>query len=225
MGVCRFVRTNIGDARNRTGGRGRQNSVHVLRSLLVALLAALALSAGATTVAPPPASACSCARGTVDDQARWADVVFSGELVGRRTDGHDVRYTFDVTEVYDGVATPSTDVVTAGGGQCGTVGLREGRDYVVFAHGGEEGLTTGLCSGTRKAASSYVDRVEAALGAGEPPVADRSEGAGGPPATSDGWEGSGPLVAVAGVAGLLILGALGVGAWRAAHGQSVSSRA
>lgn len=189
----------------------------MVRPLLAALVVLVGCGAAsaALVVTAPAASACSCVGGGIRDFARSSDVVFAGTLVGRAdaADGQ-VRYTFAVDEVYDGATPVKTQVTSAGdGAACGVEGMRSGEHYVVYAAEHEGDLSTGLCSGTRAAGASYVDKVESLLGPGRQP--ERSTvSVGGSSAVDDGPPNGAALATVAGGAGVLIVLGLVVGAWR-----------
>ncbi|UNX56646.1 hypothetical protein MF406_18515 (plasmid) [Georgenia sp. TF02-10] len=202
-------------------------------TLTAATLATLVSCLGLVTASAAPVTACECTTSGIEEQARWADVVFTGELVATAAEGDAVQHTFRVVEVYDGAAPASTDVTTRSAGpDCGAPSLEEGRTYVVFAHGARDGLTTTGCSGTRAATDGYLDRVRASLGEGTAPVDDEETDGGTDGVTGPGAEGpaggedEGELLAVvAGAAAVLIVGAIGIGAWRRARGRKVATRA
>lgn len=191
--------------------------------LLAVLLTAVGASLGVVVATSGPAAACSCVRPDIEGSAHWADAVFVGEITDRAQseDRYSTIYTFAVDRVYNGYVPPVAEVHSAGvGGGCGLERMEPGRRYVVFAGSGDDGLTSGLCSGTRPARASYVDRVEHRLGAGAAPY-DGAEATTGDRDESDPMTDR-PLVVVAGVAGVLILLALVLGALRARHSGAVS---
>lgn len=155
-----------------------------IRSLLTALLVA----AGLTLLSPVPAMACSCVGGSVRSHAERAEVVLRGTLVavdgpaaGRiQSSGDPVTYTFDVHEVFEGSSSSTSEIVSAAtGASCGLEGMKEGREYVVFAAPGSgmpsgkgDELGANLCGGTGRATPALVEAVERVLGPGAAPSDD-----------------------------------------------------
>ena len=132
-----------------------------------------ALAVVFTTAAP--ATACSCVMGDQADFFEWSDTVFTGEVVDRGSDDSRISYRFDVDRVYEGDAADDA-VVTSGrqSSMCGMPDLEVGTAYVVYATAEDGRLSTGLCSGTRKALPAFVERVEWYAGSGHPPGAATS---------------------------------------------------
>ncbi|UMG91042.1 hypothetical protein [Nocardioides sp. TF02-7] len=221
--------------RNQRRGSPRRTDMRLLRpvaALVVGALAVLLSCLGVGTAGATPTADCDCTTSGIEEQARWADVVFTGELLASVADGDVVQHSFRVVEVYDGAAAASTDVTTRGAPDCATPLLEEGGTYVVFAQGARDGLTTTGCSGTCAATDAYVDRVRAALGDGTSPVDDAEADGGTDGVTGPGADGPAGgededelLAVVAGAAAVLIVGAIGVGVWRRARGRKVATRA
>ena len=136
---------------------------------LLRLLSALALACAGLVLTGVPAQACTCDPGdSVTQQARRADVVFTGVLrEQQRTKRHDV-YTVDVERIYQGrVADTPVEVASTTRNSCGLGKLRVDRGYVFFAtQAAGAPLESALCTGTGRATPAYVQDVERALGAG-----------------------------------------------------------
>lgn len=101
-----------------------------------------------------PARACTCRPGgDLDSDVAMSAVVFRGvALVARRRDDVTtyasgfVEMAFRVEHVWWGGEADTLHVLNGGG--CG-MAFVPGRRYVVFAHGGRDGLWTGGCTGTQ----------------------------------------------------------------------------
>lgn len=189
--------------------------MRTLSRLLAVLLTAVAATFGLIIATSAPAAACSCAWAGVEQHAKWADAVFTGELAGTpdRTE-QTITYTFDVDRVYAGKVARVVDVETGSqGSACGIEDTEAGRTYVVFASGGHAGFSTSACSGTRAAGGTYVDRLERHLGVGTPPSARTVPEPPGNGASGGDGISTGVLV-VGGASAAVILAALVVGALR-----------
>jgi len=139
------------------------------------LLTALALACSGLVLTGTPAQACTCKDGdTVAQQARRADVVFSGVLQTRERRARQEVYTLDVQRVYQGRVAESAVDVASPTTSCGLGRLQADRAYVVFATGSGDGLESRKCTGTGRATPAYVADVERVLGPGraipDPPV-------------------------------------------------------
>lgn len=142
--------------------------------LLLAVGGALAV----VITAAAPASACSCVGGGDAAHVKRSDVVFAGEVVDRRSDDMQIAYRFAVDRVFKGDATATTEVWTADQtSACGLTDLTDGVTYLVYANGGDAGLATSSCSGTRTVSGGDLDEVEALVGDGRPPSDAGSAGA------------------------------------------------
>lgn len=118
----------------------------------------LALLAGTAVVSwqqAPRAVACSCAIGTAEEYAGYADLVAKGTVVGVEvpenpaSSADDATYTLELTEVWKGEPTPTIAVLSAiSGASCGIEGIAEGMTITVFARRDEGAWHTNLCSGT-----------------------------------------------------------------------------
>lgn len=99
---------------------------------------------------PVDALACSCAEPKpVPEAVAGATRVFLGKVASvERHDGFGVRVTFLVSEHFKGSLVGTVQVDTPPDtAMCGYP-FQEGLDYVVYAHGEEGGLQSGLCSRT-----------------------------------------------------------------------------
>ena len=140
------------------------------------LLIALALACSGLVLTGVPAQACTCKDGdSVDQQARRADVVFTGVLRSQERRAKEQVYTLDVERIYQGrVAETPVEVASAAGTSCGLGRLEVERAYVVFATRGGARLESEQCTGTGRATPALVADVERALGPGnqvpDPPV-------------------------------------------------------
>lgn len=97
---------------------------------------------------PTPAFACSCAEASTTEQFSNATAVFIGTVETISLDGRQRSVDFDVSEWQKGSSTESVTVATGwGDADCG-FDFETGKEYVVYAYGKEEQLSTSICSGT-----------------------------------------------------------------------------
>jgi hypothetical protein len=179
--------------------------IRVLRRLAVAALG-LGAALGAVVARALPAHACSCAQISEQESYTMADAVFTGTLVSREnaresatgSSSDPVLLTFTVIRVYKGATATGQRVSTQIG--CGWGLGGEGRGpWVIFAQGGEQQLTTSLCSGNREGPAAV------ARGRGSPP----DPGSAGPQfSLTDRWQFQLAVRAVVVVAliGLVLVG-------------------
>ena len=141
-------------------------------ALVLVLLVTLLLLA-----TPAPAYACSCAPPPSPSLERdRADAVFSGTALDVDTfalplldqSGLPVRVTFEVNGVWKGDLSQRVVVRTARDEAACGYDFTVGKDYLVYARKGEDGLVTGLCDRTTARGNAAEDL--AALGAPEPPL-------------------------------------------------------
>jgi len=153
--------------------------VRTSRSLaaLTAALLAPVLLACALVLAPTAAQAAPCKcqdKQTLEQQARAADVVFSGVLVrshrGTSTVAQKAATIYEVRgeQLYQGTLSGNTVAVVSPQGDCDLRDMRIDHSYVFFVT--EEGaeLQADRCGGTAPADDRYVGQVEDVLGAGTP---------------------------------------------------------
>jgi hypothetical protein len=144
-------------------------------ALLRAAVATLLLAGGLVLFTPAgPVAACSCASERLEDQIATRDVIFRGTVVDRTDRGAgSYDYTFDVSEVFRGRAGARTVVRAASDvAVCGLEGVEMGEDFLVFAYAGkqpDEGLSTGVCSGTQETSGHVLRKVEEIAGPGRAP--------------------------------------------------------
>lgn len=130
-----------------------------VRGLLATLPLATLPLAVAVLLATAPLStalACSCSMASVTDSLGFADVAFIGTTTavempppGEMVSSADpVHYAFAVEQVFKGPEIDSEIVATTAmdGASCGTAFGMDER-WLVFGNFGEDGITTGLCSG------------------------------------------------------------------------------
>ncbi len=144
----------------------------------VAALLGAALFVMAWVILPAnPALACSCAIGSVEEQAAGADAIFLGQVVDVReppaVDGmvgsdDPVSYVVAVSRVYKGEVGATQEVVSArSGASCG-LELPDSGPVLFFATGDPQAtptqLSANLCGGTVATATA-----PALLGDGQPP--------------------------------------------------------
>lgn len=131
------------------------------------LLIALALACSGLVLTGVPAQACTCEDESVSQQARQADVVFSGVLRSQERRAGEHVYSLDVDRIYHGrvVETP-VEVASSTSTSCGLGRLEVDRSYVVFASRVGSSFESAQCTGTGRATPSYVADVERVLGAG-----------------------------------------------------------
>jgi len=174
------------------------------------LLMAILVSLGLASLPVAVVVACSCAVSTIQQSARFADVVFTGTAMAVETPApapitsslDPVRYAFSTDEVFKGGMVESEVVVTTAmdGASCGTT-FGMGERWLVFASVDGTALTTGLCSGNLLLDDADTER-EALAQLGPPigePTASPAEQAG---AT---LEPPGPLVALLAAAAVVIV--------------------
>lgn len=122
------------------------------------------------------AAACDCAELTIEQQVDGADVVarVSVENIDRsavlNSSADPVTYTVVAARVWKGDAPARFSFTSAlDGASCGIEGIEEGQELLLFAHQGDEGLTSSLCSGTTVATEEVVAQVTAHMGEGSMP--------------------------------------------------------
>jgi hypothetical protein len=204
---------------------GRRRPRGVVRSRIAAIVNMALVSAVVTfgafvMVAPPHVSACSCGPFTDTEAYEFADVVFTGALVGIDTPAGDIvvsndpeRFVFDVDQVFKGRAQKRQSVVTAReGASCG-LEISGSGPFVVFARLDDDGLTSGavegevyssLCSGTRPLADVPLP---ASFGTPSPPATATAGNEVSSPSASTPDASSGAGLWTAAIAGVLLLGA------------------
>ncbi len=134
------------------------------------------LLAGQLFAFASPTYACSCIMPPAPEQALAdASAVFAGQVVDAAPEAEGevvssadpIAYTFEVSEVWKGEATPTVIIRTArDSASCG-FSFVAGESYVVYATESEGVLSTNLCSRTAPLANAEEDLT--ALGEGQVP--------------------------------------------------------
>ena len=120
-----------------------------MKRVLVAFVMVIAMSA----MAAPPCWACSCADLGKKEQAKTADVIFTGKVVDVEKGGSYAKVRFKVAKVYKGGTKRYTNVFTESPDpeECGFgYSFKEDTKYTVFADWGKDKKYTDICSGTKK---------------------------------------------------------------------------
>ena len=142
----------------------------------IAALASVVLTVFGVVFLLPPrcALACSCAMppGSQDALAD-SEAVFSGEVVAveqgtatATSPGYD-RATLRVSEAWKGAGRGTLEVRTPSSGPACGYHFEEGREYLVYAYTGKQGLEVDSCGATESLSGAGADL--AALGDGEKP--------------------------------------------------------
>ena len=119
-----------------------------------------------------PASACSCVTREMPELVSSAEVVTTGELLGRDDQSQTILYSFRSEVQHKGTVPAVFEVrVGAESAACGMPNLVVGRRYVLFMETGGGELRTNICSGTGAATPAYVREVAEVTGKGTPSVA------------------------------------------------------
>jgi hypothetical protein len=121
-------------------------------------LAAVGLALGAVAATAQPCLACSCAPSTPRQEARSANVVFTGRVTRVIVEPDDngllgdekVRVRFRVGRRYKGRVRPRVWIHTGTTGNTCRFTFRRSRRYTVFASRYEGPLTTNICTGTKR---------------------------------------------------------------------------
>ena len=124
---------------------------------------------------PQCAYACSCAMPPgIQDGLAESDAVFSGEVVAvdqgtatARSPGYDTA-TLRVSEVWKGSERGTLELRTPSQGAACGYHFEEGREYLVFAYTGKQGLEVDSCGATKLLSRAGANL--AALGDGERPT-------------------------------------------------------
>lgn len=168
---------------------------------------------GSTFLPVPYANACSCIPPAPPQESlKQAVAVFTGKVVSiKNPQGifesslDPIKVTFEIREIWKGVEGKTLSLTTAqSSASCG-VSFEQGKDYIVYAHEGKEGLEASLCSRTTEIANASED-VEA-LGVGAQPTSTTDNAA-----NTNSNTNQFPAVGYIGVVGALLL--LGLGIWK-----------
>jgi len=136
----------------------------MIRSVVLASLVALIVVA-----APRAAEACSCVMPPPPKQAlKDSSAVFEGKIlkIDHAAEKHRLMARFVVSRWWKGGGSAETSVATIDiGSMCG-LAFAVGEEWLIYASGPDDGLSTGLCTRSRKSADAGDDRK--ALGASKP---------------------------------------------------------
>ena len=133
------------------------------RTALAMLLACLGL---AWLVDSPVLAAPDCKSGTLAQQERRADVVFTGTVDAVTPQDNSFVYDVTASRTYKGAVEYSTQVVSRG--RCGLGELTVGEDYTFFATGDAAPYSSDLTMGSGETKPDRISRIEQTLGAGQP---------------------------------------------------------
>lgn len=136
-----------------------------LRAALALLVACL----GLVLVLEAPAFAdCTCKQGSLQQQAKRADVVFVGTVESVTAKGSGYTYAVTATKTYQGSVERSTEVQSlAAVANCGLGELPVDRNYVFFATGEAPPYDADRCGGTSRPTAGRVAKIEKLLGDGQ----------------------------------------------------------
>lgn len=179
----------------------------------VRVLLCLATSLLITVATTGYAGACSCADLGLEEQVESADVVARvnvDKVDQPQGDNGLVTYHVSTTVVWKGEVPMRFSFVSArDGASCGLEGLTEGRDLLLFARAGGDGLpsrspaalSSDLCSGTTLANAERVAQITDLLGEGTLPTQEEPPTQGTPASwwLESGW-GPPAIVAISVVA-------------------------
>lgn len=132
---------------------------------------------------PAEVSACSCAAPpSVQSELSRKTAIFSGKVKDVKQPGKigfvqssadPVRVTFEVTTVWKGQVTSTTEVYTAmSSASCGFTGFAVNQSYLVSAYGTSDRLETGMCEMTKPLSAASQELAE--LGAGQAPAPSKA---------------------------------------------------
>jgi hypothetical protein len=184
----------------------------VLPRLLRGLVACVFVVGGMVLAVQAPASACTCQRVDVEQQASRADAVFLGTVddVTRVEEQYEMAVT--ATRSYKGTVERSTTVTTARQTTACGIGRPEpGTDYLFLVRGDASPYVANSCDGSGQVDPDRVARVEGVLGAGQsiqppaPPAATRTHVEDSPPASLARLAAPGAALALVGLLGLVVV--------------------
>jgi hypothetical protein len=181
--------------------------------LLIAAL--LAMSGLVLATAAPAFAACTCKPADVDQQTRRADAVFVASVDGVTEVGRKFEYALTATHAYKGTIERETTVTThQTTTACGLGELEAGTDYVFLVTGDTAPYSASSCDGSGRANTGRMEKIEAALGAGEvisppaPPAPTMTKVEESAPASVSRLAAPGGALVLVGFLGLLVVGRL-----------------
>lgn len=133
-------------------------------------IAALALS---LSLPVAKACACSCIYRTEAEHMESADAVFEGTAMERRDSGSAEEWIFEVARVIKGEVSDPQSIWADTYSTC-SVRFEVGRSYRVYGDIQEDGMRTGICSGTRSLDSDEPLRPQESPGPLESPSPEPS---------------------------------------------------
>jgi Tissue inhibitor of metalloproteinase len=152
----------------------RKVSISMLLILLISFLMLL--------IPATPTYACSCASlPPADENLARKTAVFAGKVVSIKnanfsifkSSADPVQVTLEVSEVWKGPAQQKIVITTAeSSASCG-YNFDLNSEYLVYAHGENNQLSTGLCEGTKLLSSAASDL--AILGTGKIPIQESKQ--------------------------------------------------
>lgn len=120
------------------------------------LLAGLIMPSLIPFLHPQAAWACSCLKGTPEEQLERADVVFTGQVIDKKMPTDDssgglnwVQWTFEVEAEQKGAISEQVIVESASNSAACGINFQVGERYQVFANQSNTALRASLCSGTQ----------------------------------------------------------------------------
>ena len=121
-------------------------------------------------------NACSCAQPAPPQESlEQSTAVFTGKVIdidipsGIIVSSTDpIKVTFEVSKIWKGPDYKTLVLTTARNGAICGYSFKENEEYIVYAYGEEDTLSTGICSRTRLLASAQNDLQE--LGTGNLPT-------------------------------------------------------
>ena len=185
--------------------------LRVVRVLIAALLA----MSGLVLATAAPAFACTCQPGDIEQQTRRADAVFVAKVDGVTEVGRKFEYALTANRSYKGTIERETTVTThQATTACGLGELEVGTDYVFLVTGDTPPYAASSCDGSGPANPGRMEKIEAALGAGEvisppaPPAPTMTKVEGSAPASVSRLAAPGGALVLVGFLGLLVVGRL-----------------
>jgi hypothetical protein len=134
-----------------------KNLKHLVKRIFkpaTVLLLAVALLITILVTTNKPAYACRCAGFPTPQEAlNNATAVFAGRVISVNQSGNT---TFSVSQIWKGEVLQKLVVTTPLGSSCG-FNFQVGQDYLVYANGERNSLSTGLCDRTKELSSAELE--------------------------------------------------------------------